>query len=154
MMDDLQGYAARLYRHEGVEPVLLTLQDEAGLDVLLLLSACWLGARGVAPAAVDWVALAGRCQPWRQALIEPLRQLRRRLKGESGAESLRAQVQACELEAEWLQLRRLAFCLEGLPGADSPCWLAQLHACCQAQGAQPGQARLLRLAELCRELSD
>ncbi|RHW21362.1 TIGR02444 family protein [Pseudomonas jilinensis] len=154
MMDDLQGYAVRLYQHEGVEPLLLALQDEVGLDVLLLLSACWLGARGVAPAAVDWVALAGRCQPWRQELIEPLRQLRRLLKGESGTELLRAQVKACELEAEWLQLRRLASSLESLPGVDSPCWLAQLHACCQAQGSQPDRARLWRLAELCRELSD
>lgn len=103
----LTEYAGRLYARPGVEPLLLELQDEAGQDVLLLLLACWLGARGVRANALLWQSLRDRQTPWREQVIEPLRQVRRFLTGDEEATALRAQVKDCELAAEWQQLARL-----------------------------------------------
>lgn len=103
----LPEYAGQLYARPGVEPLLLELQDAAGQDVLLLLTACWLGARGCPAQAPHWQLLQARQAPWRRQVIEPLRQVRRALTGNPAAVALRAQVKECELAAEWHQLAQL-----------------------------------------------
>lgn len=116
----LTEYAGRLYARPGVEPLLLELQDEAGQDVLLLLMACWLGTHGVRAEAPLWQSLRDRQAPWRERVIEPLRQVRRALTGDVDAAALRAQVKDCELAAEWHQLEQLeTMCLALTPAADA-----------------------------------
>ncbi|SDS86246.1 TIGR02444 family protein [Halopseudomonas litoralis] len=128
----LADYAGRLYTQPGVKVLLLGLQDEAGQDVLLLLTACWLGARGSVADQALWQSLHARQRPWRQQVIEPLRQVRRSLAGDPVAAALREQVKACELAAEWHQLAQLAQLCEGLPeaGEPLPCIEAHLQLCC------------------------
>jgi len=43
--DDFPNFAEALYGRTGVEAACLGLQDRPGLDVTVLLHACWLGAR-------------------------------------------------------------------------------------------------------------
>ncbi|WP_193073331.1 TIGR02444 family protein [Pseudomonas sp. FME51] len=141
----LAEYAGQLYAQPGVETLLLSLQDEAGEDVLLLLTACWLGSRGVAADQALWQSLHARQSPWRQQVIEPLRQVRRSLTGDPGAVTLRDQVKACELAAEWHQLAQLAQLCEGLTGSDESLHgiRAHLQFCCATSST-----RLDQLAEL------
>lgn len=141
----LAEYAGQLYAQPGVEALLLGLQDEDGEDVLLLLTACWLGSRGVAVDQRLWQSLHARQRPWRQQVIEPLRQVRRALTGDPGALTLREQVKACELAAEWHQLEQLAQLCEGLTGLDETLRAIRAHLqCCCASNS----ARLDQLAEL------
>lgn len=143
----LTEYAGRLYVQPGVEPLLLELQDEDGQDVLLLLVACWLGARGVRADAPLWQSLRERQTPWRDRVIEPLRQVRRALTGDAGAATLRSQVKDCELAAEWQQLARLQQCCEPLvPDEVPPEPAIQAHLLLYAGTEQ--QARLDALAAL------
>lgn len=110
----LPEYAGQLYAWPGVEPLLLELQDAAGQDVLLLLTACWLGVRGSPADGHHWQLLQAQQAPWRQQVIEPLRQVRRALTGNHAAAALRAQVKECELAAEWHQLAQLEHYCEAL----------------------------------------
>ena len=144
----LAEFAGQLYAQPGLEALLLGLQDEDGEDVLLLLTACWLGSRGVAADPALWRSLQARQGPWRQQIIEPLRQVRRSLTGDPGAVSLREQVKACELAAEWHQLEQLAQLCKDLTGSDEPLRAirAHLQCCCATRSA-----RLDQLAELAWE---
>jgi uncharacterized protein (TIGR02444 family) len=92
------------YRRPGVEEILLDLQDRHGLDVNLLLFACWIGATGRGRLSNGmWTELIGATADWRATVIEPLRAVRRQLKGQDdmpGAAMLRQGVKALELDAE------------------------------------------------------
>ncbi len=103
-MTGLTDYAGWLYAQPGIQELLLGLQDEHGEDVLLLLTACWLGTHGLQADPALWGELKAVQQPWRDEVIVPLRQVRRRLAGDSACRSLYEQVKACELAAEWQQL--------------------------------------------------
>lgn len=93
-----------IYGRPDVEETLLDLQDRLGLDVNLLLFACWAGAtgRGRLPDA-DWTRLIEGTAGWRANVVEPLRAVRRHLKDRrnaAGAVALREKVKVLELEAE------------------------------------------------------
>jgi len=92
------------YGRPGVEEILLDLQDRHGLDVNLLLFACWFGATGRGRLSNGmWTELIGATADWRATVIEPLRAIRRQLKGQDdmpGAAMLRQGVKALELDAE------------------------------------------------------
>lgn len=92
------------YDRPGVEEILLDLQDRHGLDVNLLLFACWTGATGRGRLAGGvWTGLIGQTADWRANVIEPLRAVRRHLKGRgdgSGAAALHQRAKALELDAE------------------------------------------------------
>jgi uncharacterized protein (TIGR02444 family) len=93
-----------VYGRPGVGEILLDLQDRHGLDVNLLLFACWTGATGRGrPAGGAWTRLIGGTADWRANVIEPLRSVRRHLKGRGdmpGAAALRERVKSLELESE------------------------------------------------------
>ena len=103
--EDFPSFAEALYGRAGVEAACLDLQDRRGLDVAVLLHACWLGTR----ARVLCVTM-----PWRNEVVRPLRRVRRRLKaGLEGmprelSEPVRQQVKAAELAAERALLALLA----------------------------------------------
>ena len=120
MSNALWDYALATYAIPEVAQACLQLQDEQGVDVLILLYALWLEERGEAlPAgAVEEIDLA--LAPWRAEVIEPLRLLRRRWRGRQDVAALREPVKQLELEAERHQidvLKRIDDTLQSVGGA-------------------------------------
>lgn len=70
-------FALRVYALPGVAPQCLSLQDENGIDVNLLLFAGWCGSIGRRLEAGDIEAAAAATRPWTQGVVLPLRQARR-----------------------------------------------------------------------------
>lgn len=132
-MTGLTDYAGWLYGRPGMQELLLGLQDEAGQDVLLLLTACWLGQRRVKVDGQLWQSLHESQEPWREQIIAPLRQVRRSLAGSAPTADLYEQVKACELAAEWHQLSSLELLCQHATSTDAAlqaCILAHLQCCC------------------------
>ena len=123
----LWDYALGLYRDKNVEAACLRLQDEAGLDVIMLFYCLW-AARGRGALGRDAIERAmAALAPWTTGVIAPLRAVRRRLKAASGAEvadqaapnqtALRRAVADCELAAERMACFMLAARLPPLAGS-------------------------------------
>ncbi len=122
----LWQFSLALYGAPGVAPACLDLQDRRGADVNLVLFLAFvaLSGRGRVSAA-ELAACRAAVAPWSDAVVGPLRQVRRALKAGSGvalgdvpaepAAALRRQVAALELEAEKLTQMTLAARLDGLP---------------------------------------
>ena len=106
-----------LYAEPGVAQACLAAQDEAGADVLLLLAAALQARCGISIAGAG-PALVAAGEPWRSEVVRPLRGLRRRWRGLDGVEALREHLKVLELEAERVQLERLAPLLAG-PSAEA-----------------------------------
>jgi uncharacterized protein (TIGR02444 family) len=105
------SFSLELYARPGVSEAVITLQDEHGLDVNLVLWLLWVGWSGRGRAAADDITrVDAAAAPWRHDVIQPLRTARRALKGSpvAGAEALRTEVKALELESERLQHHNLA----------------------------------------------
>jgi uncharacterized protein (TIGR02444 family) len=106
-------FSLRFYALPDVAPACIVLQDEAGVDVNLLLFLLFLADLGRAVTKDDVVRLNRDIAPWREHVVEPLRALRRRLKTGVGdfppasSEGLRNIVKKIELEAERLEQARL-----------------------------------------------
>ncbi len=106
-------FSLRFYALPGVAPACLALQDEAQVDVNLLLFLLFLADGGRAVTREDVARLDAGIAPWRTEVVEPLRALRRRLKTGIGdvppaqSEGLRTMVKKVELEAERLEQGRL-----------------------------------------------
>jgi uncharacterized protein (TIGR02444 family) len=96
------------YARPGVAAACLDLQDRYGRDVNLVLFACWVGMSGHGRLALaDLVRAQQAVEPWRGAVIAPLRAVRRLVKEATDAANLYAAVKAAELEAEHRALDRL-----------------------------------------------
>lgn len=112
---DLWTFAAATYAEAG--EACLALQDSYGVDVPLLLFAAWIGAtRGVRLDAAQVAEADGWIRDWRREVVQPLRAVRRRLKG-AGAETLRQTVKTAELESERFALTTLEQRSAGWSGA-------------------------------------
>ena len=102
-------FSLGFYRQPGVGEACIRLQDEAGVDVNILLYLLWHAAleRRLSHAEVEGIEL--RIAPWREQVVKPLRDIRRAIKTppsaiEAGtAEVYRTKIKAIELEAERLQ---------------------------------------------------
>lgn len=107
-------FSLQVYGRDGAAPACLALQDLKGFDVNLLLFCCWAGSSGHLLETDEMKGLIAAVQPWRNEVIEPLRRLRRQLKGDEdgGSDALLAQAKAAELGAEAVVQRVL---LEALP---------------------------------------
>lgn len=113
----LWEFALTFYARPGVQQTLLNLQNDAGMDVLLLLTALWLGKQQC--LLPDSLAEAGDYFRWREQVILPIRQARTHLNAEplrSQQAVLRKQLLQSELQAEqeairliftWLQQQAL-----------------------------------------------
>lgn len=129
----------RIYDAPGVAPLCLRLQDEGGIDVMLLLCLCHAARQNAAltPAEVD--ALIAGMEPWRQAAVRPLRALRIALRAPVPAvpdalrESVRTRLKAAELESERVQAALFADWLSRRPTPGTA-------------DARPGLRHLLRAA--------
>jgi len=124
----LWDYSRHLYGLDGVADACLGLQDHYGLDVNLLLFACWRASCGhaIAPEAMMRVVAAAR--PWQNGVLVPVREVRRRLKTSRDlfvhpqAERLRHELGAIELTMERAEQIAILSAVAGDPGplTDSP----------------------------------
>ena len=106
----LWEWAARAYAGDGVPEICLSLQDDDGQSVCLLLWAAWRG-----PVDADTVeAAADTARSWHASGIDPLRAVRRTLKkpvpdiDNTRRLALREEVKRVELSAERGLLDELA----------------------------------------------
>jgi uncharacterized protein (TIGR02444 family) len=120
-------FSLRFYRRDGVADACIALQDEAGVDVNLLLFLLWCATERRRLSAADVATLDRLCAPWRAVAVIPLRTVRRTLKTppplvEPGsAELFRTRIKAAELEAERLQQEALFGRFAAAPfGAEAP----------------------------------
>ncbi|MCW2236253.1 TIGR02444 family protein [Azospirillum canadense] len=114
----LWDFSLAVYARPGVPAACLDLQDRRGLDVNVLLLAAWAGlACGVRLSADELARIDATIAPWRAEVIQPLRAVRRRVKGEDQA--LYERLKAAELAAERIQQDRL-FAASGLVPAPGP----------------------------------
>ena len=117
----LWHFSLEFYSRPGVSEALIALQDRAGRDVNLILFALWLGVSGRGRLTSDGIECADRIvRPIRAEIVEPLRELRRKLRADPDTEiqRLREGVKALELAAERIVQRRLAR-IAGLPVSDA-----------------------------------
>jgi uncharacterized protein (TIGR02444 family) len=70
-------FALRVYARPAVAPQCLSLQDENGIDVNLLLFAAWCGCVGRRLQAGDIEAVAAQTRAWTQGVVVQLRRARR-----------------------------------------------------------------------------
>jgi uncharacterized protein (TIGR02444 family) len=122
-------FSLRLYRAPGVGDACIALQEEASVDVNLLLFLLWQATQRRVLAAADVKALDETIGGWRNTAVIPLRNVRRALKSAPGlvdpntAEVFRTRIKAVELEAERLQqeaMYTLAATMPPARGATSP----------------------------------
>jgi len=102
-------FSLRLYRAPGVAEACITLQEESGADVNLLLFLLWHGVERRRVSAEEVARLDQTIAAWRERAVISLRAIRRTLKSPQGlveagtAEAFRTRIKAVELEAERLQ---------------------------------------------------
>jgi uncharacterized protein (TIGR02444 family) len=116
-------YSLGIYRAPKVADACLTLQEDWGADVNLLLYCCWLGQAGRALDKRSLLKAITAVSRWQAEVIKPLRQARRALKKPpSGlpvewAGHLRKRIGALELELEYLEQCLLTDAAQALPPA-------------------------------------
>ena len=107
------NFSLAVYSKPGVADACITLQDEFGVDVNILLYLFFRAANGVRLSAADVAQLDQRVGDWRNQVVKPLRHVRRELKqivasdDFDGAANLRAQIKKVELQSERLQQQAL-----------------------------------------------
>ena len=122
MKPDLEAecwtFALAIYAKPGVAEACLALQDEAGVDVMMLLTTTFAAVKQRLLLAPDEIrALNEACRLWREQIVWPLRAIRSGLKAgpqpapSEATEQFRSQVKALELAAEKLQNKLLVECL-------------------------------------------
>jgi uncharacterized protein (TIGR02444 family) len=108
------AFALALYARPGVADACLTLQKEAGVDVMLLLTATFAAVKHRMSLTADEIgALDEACGPWREQIVRKLRTIRTELKTgprpapNDETEQFRSKIKALELEAEKLENKLL-----------------------------------------------
>lgn len=117
----LWHFSVEFYSRTGVSEALIALQDRAGRDVNLILFALWFGISGRGRVTSEELEAADAIvRPIRAEIVEPLRELRRKLRSDPDADiqRLRESVKALELAAERIVQRRLAR-IAGAPAGDA-----------------------------------
>jgi len=125
------AFSLGFYGRPGVSPALITFQDDKGLDVNIALYCCWCGLSGrPALTHTDLAQAETSIASWRRDVIEPLRSVRRVLKGSpvAGSTEIRAAVQKQELEGERIAQTLLA-ANAGKPDAAIPLDERRKRAC-------------------------
>lgn len=109
-------YSLSLYGHPDVEDVCLSLQRRRGLDINLLLFACWLASRGIELDHQAFAQAQDAVSAWQTEVVRPLRAVRRRLtirldharpeslhgRWQDQVRKLRQEIVALELDGEHL----------------------------------------------------
>jgi uncharacterized protein (TIGR02444 family) len=112
---DSWAFALDIYARPGVADACLSLQNEAGVDVMMLLAIAFAAVKLrilLTPAEIR--ELDEACRPWREQIVWPLRAIRSGLKSgplpapSSETEQFRSKIKTVELAAERLQNQLLA----------------------------------------------
>jgi uncharacterized protein (TIGR02444 family) len=129
------AFALALYARPGVAEACLTLQNEAGVDVMLLLATAFAAVKHRLLLTADEIrALDEACRLWREQIVWRLRAIRIELKTgpqpapNSATEQFRSQVKALELTAEKLENQLLVECLPLRPPENKIVSAKQLRA--------------------------
>ncbi len=100
-------FSLATYGRPGVAPGCLSLQDRRGVDVNIAMLCCWIGASGRGRLeAGDIETILAVAKPWHDAVVVPLRGLRRELKKRPAPppratiEAVRRRIATAELAAE------------------------------------------------------
>jgi uncharacterized protein (TIGR02444 family) len=140
-------FSLRFYRQPAVADACIALQEEAGVDVNLLLFLLWHATHKRALAAAEVAALEQRIGAWRDMTVVPLRALRRALKSPPALvapatiELFRTRIKAAELEAERLQQEAMyELARTSLLGHDAPSLADAARANVAAYAAMRGVA--------------
>ena len=160
-MQEFWGFAGRCYARPGVAPCCVALQDEHGVNVMLLLYICWRAAGGECVRGAALHRAMARLELIERHLLRPLRAARRATRRASealGSPALGAcadRLVHAELAAERCQAALLA---APAPAGRAPhgagsaraCATESLTACLVACGVAPARARIegVRLAAL------
>jgi flavin prenyltransferase len=120
--NDLWRFALSFYSRQDVSPACLVLQEQAGVDVNILLFAVFARIeRGVTLDTQELAEIDGLIRGWRTDIVHVLRQARTRLKSVpypfpcSAREELRNRIQADEIRAEQIELAMLMAWLDRQP---------------------------------------
>jgi len=125
LIEGLWDFSVRTYRSSGVSDACLSLQNDFGADVNMLLFCCWAGARNEQFEGDLFDRVSEFSRDWADGVVIPLRSARTWMKTAGGAartvptdtyEELREKIKAVELLSEKTQLR----VLESLSAADRP----------------------------------
>ncbi len=112
MSSPFWDFSLAVYGADGVQDECLTLQDQFGLDVNLVLLCAFVGAvSGIALTADDIASARQEVDAWHKDVVSTLRGARRTLKpielsdtnAVQAAAELRARVKAAELESERIE---------------------------------------------------
>ena len=129
------AFALAVYARPGVAEACLTLQNEAGVDVMLLLTTTFAAVKHRVLLTPDEIrALDETCRLWREQIVWPLRTIRTELKTgpqpapSEATEQFRSQVKALELAAEKLENQLLVECLPRRPPEKETVRAEQLRA--------------------------
>ena len=125
----LARWSEQVYAREGVAPLLLALQDEAGEDVLLLLLAAWLQQQGQGLSVDVWQRVHEQQASWRGELMLPLRQARRALAQQADLQAQYQRLKTIEIEVELQRLQVLEGRLGRADQADQAMQAALAAAC-------------------------
>ncbi|MDO1582503.1 TIGR02444 family protein [Rhizobium oryzicola] len=101
----------RLYAMPDVAPLCLSLQDEADVDVPLLLFLVLADRHQLGCSAADLQTFLSAASQWRETVLRPLRDIRRAMKNAfdgEGETALRDEIKRLELQAEKQHVARLA----------------------------------------------
>ena len=98
-------WSQTIYARAGVADILLTLQDQYGLDINIILACIWTGDQQAALSVQDLAALFDFTENWAQKVTIPMRAVRRNLKNdplatEGAVKKLRSSVKKLELQSE------------------------------------------------------
>lgn len=106
-------FSLAFYGQPGVAAACITLQDESGVDVNVMLYCLWLASQDRAITAAEAGQIDARVNLWRAKVVVPLRVVRRVMKDfpppfdGPAAQAMRNKVKAVELESERLQQQAL-----------------------------------------------
>ena len=146
----LWEWTLEAYSQPGVPEACLTLQDEHGLNTAYLLWAVW--AEGASDIQLN--EAIGLTKSWDEAVLKPIRAIRRRLKPtfpgmeDDAREGLREDVKAAELRAERVLMETLETLAKNASGGRPA--LDALIIACQAWGIKPPEDALSALASALR----
>jgi uncharacterized protein (TIGR02444 family) len=110
---DLWRFSLAFYRRPGVADACLALQDQAGVDVNVMLYLLYVAAQGHRVDPNDMRRIEAVAAVWRDAIVAPLREIRRKLKAPIGSfapavtSGLRDDVKRIELAAERIEQQTL-----------------------------------------------
>lgn len=103
-------FSLSVYGGDGVAMACIRLQDTHGIDVNMLLLACWMGASGRGPMTdADIAAARTASETWNREIVIPVRGVRQRLKqgvppaDQALSDAMRRTLQDVEIDLEHVE---------------------------------------------------